>query len=504
MLRRFALAAAVLLTAAVAAQYQERFRPQYHISPAKNWTNDPNGLVYFAGEYHLFYQFNPFGDQWGHMSWGHAVSKDMVRWQELPVAIPESDGVMIFTGSTVVDARNTSGFCQGNEGCLVAVYTGHRPKSNTAPSRQTQNLAYSNDRGRTWSKYKLNPVIDLQMSDFRDPKVFWHEPTKRWVMAVALPLEHKVLFYASVDLKTWQKRGEFGGQGATGGDWECPELFPLPVEGAQEQRWVLKVGLNPGARYGGSGEQYFVGKFDGGKFTNQNPAGLTLWTDYGRDCYCGLTFNNLPADRKQAMIGWMSNWEYAGKLPTAPWRGQMTVPRTLSLRATPDGLRLFQQPAEALTSLRGTVVALQAQNVSGTNAALTASLPGQAYELQTTITPGTAREFGWNVLTGEGSQVTIGYDASKNELYVDRSRGGAEVSGKFPGRYSAPLALRDKPLSLRILVDWSSIEVFAQDGEVVMTSLVFPEAGSKGIAAFSTGGNVKEVKAQVWPLRSAW
>jgi fructan beta-fructosidase len=233
------------------SRMDQPYRPQYHFSPREHWTNDPNGLVYFEGEYHLFFQYNPFGDEWGHMSWGHAVSPDLLHWKQLPVALPEQDGVMMFTGSTVIDERNTSGFCAGGKPCMVAIYTGHTPEKGSQHALQTQNLAYSNDRGRTWTKFPGNPVLNLHMSDFRDPKVFWSDSSKQWIMAVSLPNDHKVRVYGAADLKHWRTLSEFGPAGATGGQWECPELFELPIEGTPgETRWVMKVGLNPGALQG--------------------------------------------------------------------------------------------------------------------------------------------------------------------------------------------------------------------------------------------------------------
>ncbi len=211
--------------------YNQLFRPQFHFSPREHWTNDPNGLVYFEGEYHLFFQYNPFGDEWGHMSWGHAVSRDLVHWEQLRVALPEQDGIMIFTGSTVVDEHNSSGFCRAAKPCMVAIYTGHTGAAGDRPALQTQNLAYSNDNGRTWTKYSGNPVLNLNMTDFRDPKVFWSRLTNRWTMVVSLPNEHKVRIYGSSDLKHWEALSDFGPAGATGGQWECPELFELPIEG---------------------------------------------------------------------------------------------------------------------------------------------------------------------------------------------------------------------------------------------------------------------------------
>lgn len=468
--------------------YQERYRPQFHFSPARNWTNDPNGLVYFSGEYHLFFQYNPLGDRWGHMSWGHATSRDLVHWRELPVALREEDGVMNFTGSTVVDQRNTSGFCTGGKPCLVAVYTGHTPPSGSRAALQTQNLAFSNDRGRTWTKYDGNPVLDLHLSDFRDPKVFWSELGRHWVMAVSLPNDHKVRFFGSADLKHWEALSDFGPAGATGGQWECPELFELPIEGKPgHSRWVLKVGLNPGGLEGGSGEQYFIGRFDGARFANDNPAALTLWTDYGKDCYCALTFNNLPRTQSPVMIGWMNNWQYAGEVPTHPWRGQMTVPRRLALRQTADGLRLVQQPIQALEQLRWPY-----------------RPDSDAFELDSTIPLGTVQEVGWKLVAG-GAAVVIGFDRARQQLYVDRtSSGDISFHRDFPARTTAPLRIDGNELRLRILVDRSSIEVFAEDGQIAMTNLFFPPAGALNIQFFSLGGSAGPTDVKKWSLASIW
>jgi sucrose-6-phosphate hydrolase SacC (GH32 family) len=243
--------------------YSEPFRPQYHFTPEKNWMNDPNGMVFYKGEYHLFYQYNPFGNKWGHMSWGHAVSPDLVHWKHLPIALAEEDGVMIFSGSAVIDWKNSSGFGKDGQPPMVAIYTGHY----TGKPLQNQNIAFSNDHGRTWTKYSGNPVLDIGAKDFRDPNVFWHQPSGRWVMAVSLPTEHKVRFYSSANLKKWSLLSEFGPAGATNGIWECPDLFPLAVGGGgRSSKWVLIVNLNPGGPAGGSGCQYFVGEFDGTNF----------------------------------------------------------------------------------------------------------------------------------------------------------------------------------------------------------------------------------------------
>ena len=496
------LPVAALLMAALAQQppaYSEPLRPQYHFSPRSNWTNDPNGLVFFDGEYHLFYQYNPFGDTWGHMSWGHAVSPDLIHWQELPVAIPEEDGIMIFTGSTVVDEHNSSGFCTGGKPCLVAIYTGH------SKGLQTQNLAYSNDRGRTWTKYAANPVLDLRMADFRDPHVFWSASTHRWIMAVALPNEHKVLFYSSTDLRHWNKQSEFGPAGATGGQWECPTLVELPVEGnPRRTRWVLKIGLNPGGLQGGSGEQYFVGTFDGNKFVNDNPPATTLWTDYGKDCYCGLVFNSLPKTQPPVMLGWMNNWQYAGKVPTRPFRGQMTIPRRLALRQEAGSFRLVQEPIAAIAGLRGEKFSYTGQSAADFNTALR-NHGGTSFELQATIALGTAQQIEWRVLAANGTYTSIGYDRATNQLYVDRTHSGNTAFSKdFPGRAGQVMPVVSNTLQLRILVDRSTIEVFGQNGRIAITELTYPPADATGISFEQSGGTIARIAAEVWPLSSAW
>jgi len=466
------LRAILALALCSTALAQEPYRPLVHFSPQKNWTNDPNGLVYFEGEYHLFFQYNPSGDQWGHMSWGHAVSTDLVHWRELPVAIPEENGIMIFTGSVVVDRANSSGFCTRGKACMVAIYTGHQDKL------QTQNIAFSNDRGRTWTKFAGNPVLDLHMSDFRDPNVLWHEASKRWIMAVSLPNDHTVAFYGSANLKQWTRLSEFGPSGATGGQWECPDLFELPLDGkAANMRWVLKVGINPGAVAGGSGEQYFVGQFDGTRFVDQNP-GQTLWADYGKDCYCGLTFNNSP---KPTLLAWMSNWQYADKLPTHPWRGQMTIPRELSLRKFPEGVRLVQTPVPLP---RGGRVTGDGDIPITTRASL--------------IHVRVDANAGWKLIFPNGAFAEIGYDSLRQEIFVDRTHAG-DIGKDFPARTAAPLTIAG-PLVLEILIDGDSIEVFAGGGRIVLTNLVFGGVPQR-LASFSRGGTQRTFPWQLWPIQ---
>jgi fructan beta-fructosidase len=317
------------------------------------------------------------------------------------------------------------------------------------------------------------------MSDFRDPDVFWSEQSKRWIMAVSLPNDHKVVFYASSDLKRWDRVSEFGPAGATSGQWECPDLFQLPVDANPSKlRWVLKVGLNPGALQGGSGEQYFIGTFDGTRFVNDNPPAQTLWSDYGKDCYCALTFNNLPP----VMLGWMNNWQYADKVPTHPWRGQMTIPRELSLQTFPEGIRLVQKPIAALKSLREIHTVANAESFSFT----------------ATMDPRGAQKAGWKFLSGNDAYTEIGYDSVRQEVFVDRTH-----TGTFPARTAAPFSASG-PLTFEVLVDRDSIEVFTAGGRIAITNLIFTPPTIR-ISFFSEGGTpAKLLSAESWSLRSIW
>jgi len=481
---RNSLIALFALVTAVLAQ-DEPFRPQFHFTPEKNWMNDPNGMVFYEGEWHLFYQYNTHGNTWGHMSWGHAVSRDLVHWEHLPLALAEENDVMIFSGSAVVDWKNTSGFGKDGKPPLVAIYTGHYTKK----PLQNQHVAYSNDRGRTWTKFSGNPVLDVKMADFRDPKVFWHEPTSRWVMTVALARESKVHFYASPDLKQWKYVGEFGGVGAMGGLWECPDLFPLAIEGGGT-KWVLIVNINPGGPAGGSGCQYFVGEFDGARFQADNPA--TLWADHGADFYAGVSWSDVPkSDGRRVWLGWISNWDYAGKVPTHPWRSAMSVPRELTLRRTPTGLRLVQQPVAELLKLRESTPR---------------SFPGGTFSAaaewllnQTNLPPLLDVEFGFTGIsaksgftlqlnTGPDEATAIQFNGAHSRLVLDRTRSGkTDFHAKFAARHEAPLRITDGRVTLRLLLDTSSLEVFAQNGETVLTELIFPTAGPRRLSLTNDG-----------------
>ena len=470
------------------------FRPQIHFSPQRNWTNDPNGLVYFEGEYHLFYQYNPFGDQWGHMSWGHAVSNDLLHWQELPVAIPEADGEMVFTGSVVVDQNNSSDLCNPGTACLVAIYTGSR----SAENRQAQNLAVSQDRGRTWKRYPGNPVLDLHMADFRDPSVTWNDQTQSWLMVVALPKEHQVAFYHSSNLKQWTRLGTYGPDGATTGVWECPNLLRVPSSDGHASLWALKVGLNPGSLQGGSGEQYFLGSFDGQNFTRSTQPGSHGWTDYGKDSYCAISYNHLPPNQPPTLLGWMSNWDYASKLPTTPFRGQMTLARHLSLLQDQDGLALSQYPVVAPLH-QGTGTTLSKQLAANHDSTLLLESESPA-ELTLHFNPSDAASFGLRLYSDSTHWTEVAFNRTSMHFFVDRTHSGLEVAKGFLTRTEAPLAPH-RPFDLHLVLDRSSIEAFAQNGTIAMTNLIYPASDHLRIELIRTGGKkTLKVTGQSWQL----
>ncbi len=476
------------------------WQPQIHFYAGPKWNNDPNGPILLDGQYHLYYQYNPFGDQWGHMSWGHAVSTDLVHWKTLPVALAEENGVAIFNGATVEDPHNTSGLCgeaKETPGCLVAVYTGNSTRG------QNQNVAFSRNGGNTWTKYSANPVIDLGLKDFRDPKVFWHEPSKSWVMAVVIPDRHKVQIYRSANLTHWQLSSEFGPAGAVGGIWECPDLMELAVRDASGPRvgshWVLNVNLNPGGPAGGSASQYFVGQFDGWRFTEDHPSSGPHWADWGKDFYASTSFANIPEGQDRLWIAWMSNWQYAGLVPSLPGRGEMTLARRLFLRrmdvqSRTEPLVLVQEPVLPLPEHKPASGSLTAEQANARLADEKAA--GSVYQLNVTLEPGSATEAGVRLrrsasqANGQVEEETVvGVDRAKAQIFVDRRRSGATFfSSDFPARTAAPLKHPTaSAIRLQIIVDRNSVEVFAEDGETVLTNLIYPQAASRGLAFYATG-----------------
>ncbi|MEO5682757.1 MAG: glycoside hydrolase family 32 protein [Chitinophagaceae bacterium] len=498
-MRKLVYAAAVLFVINAHAQpttdYKEVYRPQFHYTPALNWCNDPNGLVYNNGVYHLFHQYNPAGNVWGHMSWAHAVSKDLIHWKQLPLAIAEEKDTMIFSGTCVVDKNNSSGFAvKKGQVPMVAIYTGHIENSN-----QSQHLAYSLDNGLSWTKYEHNPIIDLHKKDFRDPKVFWYAPKNYWVMAVVFPVEHLVQFYSSKNLKQWTHLSDFGPAGDTAAVWECPDLTQVPVEGNPSQKkWLLQTSQN-------TSMQYFVGEFDGVHFINENPAGKILRPDYGPEYYAAIAYNQLPATQAPTAIGWVNNWNYANDIPTTPWKGAMSLPRTMSVQKNGNEWTLLQQPVAGIKKLRQALLSeLKNKTVTGSTV-LTASTT--QCEIELVIQPGAGSTCGMRLATGNGHAFEIGYDAAKQELYIDRSKTAHQSFNKnFEklSRYTAALPLKNKMLTLRIWLDNSVVEVFANNGEAVLTTQFFAAADEKGMEVFSTGEKSKVVSLQVWPMKTIW
>ena len=486
----------------------EPHRPQFHFTPPAKWMNDPNGMVYFKGEYHLFYQHYPDSSVWGPMHWGHAVSKDLVHWQQLPIALyPDSLGC-IFSGSVVVDEKNTSGFGKkGSESPLVAIFTYHNFDGEKAKTNdfQSQGIAYSLDKGRTWTKYAQNPVLKSpNIRDFRDPKVFWHAASQRWVMTLAVA--DRIRFYVSKNLKDWTLGSEFGAvEGSHGGVWECPDLFPMKVVGADKTKWVLIVNIGNGAANGGSGTQYFVGDFDGKTFKNDNPTDKTLFFDYGKDNYAGVTWSNNP-DGRRLFLGWMSNWQYATKVPTEAWRSAMTVPRELGLHPTAAGLRLFQKPVRELKVLRGAVSSILEMTIKDSKIIDNQSVTKEiALTFDLSKTASTATTLGVVLSNSKNEHVEIGYDAAAKQFFTDRTEGGKSAFSKdFTGRHVAPRLSDNSILKMHILIDVSSVELFADDGSVAITTIFFPTEDFKTTQIFSKNGIAKLLKGQVWTLRSIW
>lgn len=657
--------------------YQEPHRPQYHFSPPQQWMNDPNGMVYYEGEYHLFYQYHPESLVWGPMHWGHAVSKDLVHWTHLPIALHPDELGLIFSGSAVVDWKNTSGFGENGRPPLVAIFTHHLMEGEKAGRNdfQYQSIAYSNDKGRTWTKYEGNPVLPNpgNIRDFRDPKVFWHEGTQRWIMVLAAGDHVKI--YSSPNLKQWQHESDFGHNlGAQGGVWECPDLFELTVENTRDYRlWVMLVSINPGAPNGGSGTQYFVGRFDGstfqleekfakamagdsiaapsgevfadfergysgwtseglafgkesasGQLPNQatvtgytdkrlansfrgsggsigrlsspefmieqpyihfliggeenlertalqlivdgqpvrratgkgdaqlrwtswevsqligkraklvlldgsrNPDGYiladhivfadqplktvgnrTFWLDHGRDNYAGVTWSDiLQDDGRRIFIGWMSNWDYARDVPTTPWRSAMTIPRTLTLRDTKQGARLYSQPARELRQLRRYTGAIRKQMVEGT-LPLTPLLDAPHSLTETEIylqwdSTQPPESIQLELSNKLGEKVTVGLDIKANEYFCDRTGSGPSFVEGFLSRDIAPRQGQGNRVKLHLFTDVSSLELFADGGQPNFTTRFFPTQPFNQIRLMSEGGKVMVAGGNIHALRSVW
>jgi len=471
-------------------EYNETYRPQFHFTPEHGWMNDPNGMVFLDGEYHVFYQYNPYGSMSGNMHWGHAVSADMVSWTYLPVAIaPDSLG-LIFSGSIVVDINNTSGF---GRNAMVAIYT-------SAGKVQAQSIAYSTDKGRTFTKYAHNPVLhNPGIVDFRDPKVSWNEISKQWIMALAT--KQTITFYGSPNLKDWTKLSEFGhGLGSHDGVWECPDLFPLPYQG--KIKWVLLVSINPGSPNGGSSTQYFIGNFDGKKFT-ADALPYPLWLDNGRDNYAGVTFGNIPkSDGRRIFMGWMSNWDYANQVPTLNFRSAMTVPRELTLVHNGEHLILKGFPVKEVNSLRGKGKTVPNQAIKKMFS-INELFPQNkgAYEIEMTLKPLQSKYFGFELRNSQAESLKFSFNLISKKLTINRENSGKiDFNAKFKSASTSPLVVKGT-YHIRLLVDKSSAELFVNSGETAMTTLFFPTETMNKLDIFSSGGSLKAEQITVYTIK---
>ena len=480
-------------------KFKEPYRSHYHFTPPEKWMNDPNGLVFYNNTYHLFYQYYPGDIVWGPMHWGHATSKDLISWKHQPIALYPDEHGLIFSGSAVMDLKNTSGFGQPEKPAMVAIFTYHLMAGEKASRNdyQTQGIAYSLDEGQTWTKYDGNPIISNSgIKDFRDPKVFWHEPSQKWIMVLVAGDHAKI--YNSANLKEWTHLSDFGKhQGAHGGVWECPDLFPLQVAGTNQTNWVLLVSINPGAPNGGSGTQYFVGDFDGNTFTSNQKE--TLWIDYGTDNYAGVTYNGLSNDQR-TFIGWMSNWNYARDTPTEVWRSAMTLPRKLTLHKNKNEYYVKNYPIASAKSYEGNPIVLPA--IPGGNSIAADAL--QQSRIQFEITDGT-KDFSIAFSNDQGEIYSLNYNASKGLIYTDRSKSGQiDFEASFgKGTHEAPLmADVHQPLTVTIHLDASSIESFINEGATVLTDQVFPNVPYNQIQFNGEGVNFKNIEianiASIW------
>lgn len=435
--------------------YNEQYRPQIHFTPAKNWMNDPNGMVYANGTYHLFYQYNPQGNDWGNMSWGHATSTDLVHWTEQTVALTRDDLGAIFSGSCVIDKDNTAGF---GANAMVAIYTS-AGETGDLQGKQQQSIAYSTDGGKNFTRYTGNPVIKNNDDNLRDPKVFWHAESRQWIMALAKGWKMGVEFYSSPDLKNWTHQSTFFMElaGRPSIQWECPDLIQF------DNKWVLLVSVNPGGPILGSGTMYFVGDFDGKTFT-ADALDYPLWLDFGMDNYAGVTWSN--TNNRKLMIGWMNNWQYAGAVPCSPWRSAMTLPRELKLIEW-DG-----KPLLASTVVSEIDKIAEEWQAAGTNLDIK-----DAYQLR--ITLNLDKNATITLSNDADEKYVIDVNASAHTMTAHRTSATGQTS--FNGTFSvpsmqAPLNIVGNTVTLDLFVDQSSVEVFTQNGSMSMTNLVFPKS----------------------------
>ena len=475
---------------------RDKFRPLYHHTPLYGWMNDANGLVYKDGEYHLYFQHNPYGSMWGNMHWGHSVSKDLVHWEHLDPAIARDTLGHIFSGSAIVDKNNSAGY---GENTIIAFYTSHR--NVPGGQSQVQSMAYSTDNGRTYTKYEQNPVLTPfdGLQNFRDPKVFWYEPEQKWIMIVSA--DKNMRFYSSANLKQWEYMSEFGeGFGPQPNQFECPDFIQLPVDGDRSKmKWVMIVNINPGFVYGGSGTMYFVGDFDGHRFVCDTKPEVVKWLDWGKDHYATVCFSN--TDSRIIAVPWMSNWQYANDVPTSQYRSPNSVPRDLSLFAIDGGIYLQSAPSPELLKLRD-VSKKRSFKVNGTRI-VKDLIPNNegAYEIELSLKNQQAEVIGFRLYNDKGEEVDMQYDMKEKKFSMDRRKSG-EVSfnENFPMLTWTAIGDKDE-MKLRLFVDRSSVEAFGDGGRFAMTNQVFPSEPYNHISFYSKGGAYKVDSFVVYKLK---
>lgn len=476
---------------------REKYRPAYHHTPLYGWMNDPNGMFYKDGVWHLYYQWNPYGSKWQNMTWGHSSSKDLVTWEHQPVAIEANGLGAVFSGSSVVDTENTAGF---GKDAVVSLYT-------SADASQIQSLAHSKDGGQTFEIYPANPIITLE-SEARDPNMFWDATNKQWVLSLAHALDHEMLIFTSPDLKDWTLQSAFGkGIGAQDGVWECPDLFKLKVDGTDEEKWVLVCNINPGGPFGGSATQYFVGDFDGKTFkadTDANGNIPTKWMDYGKDHYATVSWSDAP-DNRRTLIGWMSNWQYAAEIPTMQYRSANTLPREAGLFKGSDGqIYMSSAPSPELVTLRDKAVVSVRNKSIGKNPreyALPSSNAGVC-EILLDLDCKKTDSVDIKIANKACEYVTLRYNNSNHTLSFDRRESGiVDFSQDFPAVTVAPTFDSGKKVSLRIFIDKSSMEVFGNNGKFVMTNLVFPTKPYTTLSVNANGGNAKIENLKIYSIK---
>ena len=476
---------------------REKYRPVYHHTPLYGWMNDPNGMFYKDGVWHLYFQHNPYGSKWQNLSWGHSSSKDLINWTPEPEALEPNGLGMVFSGSCALDTNNTAGY---GKDAVLGLYT-------SADVSQTQSLVWSKDNGKTFEFYPANPIITLE-SEARDPNMFWDEKAGQWVLLLAHALEHEMLVFTSPDMKEWTLQSSFGkGIGAQGGVWECPDLFKLKVDGTDEEKWVLICNLNPGGPFGGSATQYFVGDFDGKTFkadTDSEGKIPTKWMDYGKDHYATVSWSDAP-DNRRTVIGWMSNWQYAAEVPTMQYRSANTLPRDLSLFRAPDGnIYLSATPSPELLALRDKL-SVNVKKANIRKKAVRYSLPeanSGVCEILLDVDARKSEQINFIIANNDGEKVVMEYDVADHTLSFDRRESGnVDFSQDFPAVTVSPTFEDNGKISLRIFIDRSSIEVFGNNGQFVMTNLVFPERPYTSLSISSTGGNARIENLKIYSIK---